>query len=191
MKPLIYYRIKGLFKNIGKEWDKLSPEQEEAIEFAQKFINSEPIKNVDAFTYSWEYVLAHFGEMVNEHYRKGELDESDIAIADMIENHSTKRPITVYRGTCGYILNQMIRNAKDIKGVDLMDKAFLQSSLVKGAEINSGIKLRIYMPTGTKAVYLGNVNDEQFYYEVVLQRATKLKIISIDSEYINCKVIEN
>ena len=55
MKPLIYYRIKGLFKNIGKEWDKLSPEKEDAIEFAHKFINPEPIKNVDTFTYSWEY----------------------------------------------------------------------------------------------------------------------------------------
>ena len=189
MKPLIYYRIKGIFKNIGKEWDKLSPSQENAIEFAHKYINSEPVRMLDAFRYSPEYVLAHYGEMINTRYREEREDEEDINIANMVATHMTKRPIVVYRGTCDYVFNQMIKNAKNIKGVDLIDKAFLQSSLVKGAEINSRLKLRIYMPVGTNAVYLGNVNEEQFYYEVVIQRGTKLKIISIDKEYINCMVM--
>ena len=38
-------------------------------------------------------------------------------------------------------------------------------------------------------VYLGNVNDEQTNYEVVVMRSAKLKIVSIDAVYINCKLI--
>ena len=68
----------------------------------------------------------------------------------------------------------------------LYEKSFLQTSLVKGHESNSQYHLRIQVPAGTQAVYLGNVNDEQFYYEVDIQHGAKLKIVSIDDEYINC-----
>ena len=42
-------------------------------------------------------------------------------------------------------------------------KHFFKHPLVKGCEINSNIKLRIYVPEGTEAVHFGDVNDEQFY----------------------------
>ncbi len=38
--------------------------------------------------------------------------------------------------------------------------------------------------------YMGNVNYEQEYYEVDVMHGSKLKIISIDDEYINCKLLE-
>lgn len=55
----------------------------------------------------------------------------------------------------------MQENAKSMKGVDLYEKAFLQTSLVKGHEINACYHLRIYVPEEREAVYLGNVNEEQ------------------------------
>lgn len=73
---------------------------------------------------------------------------------------------------------------------DLYEKGFLATSLVKGHELNSEIKLRIYVPVGTKCVYMGNVNEEQGYYEVDVMHSSKLKIISMDKEYINCKLLE-
>lgn len=76
-------------------------------------------------------------------------------------------------------------------GIDLYEKSFLQTSLVKGHEIKSHYNLRIYTPEKTQAVYLGNVNDEQWYYEVDLQHGAKLKIVSIDSEYINCRLVQS
>lgn len=73
---------------------------------------------------------------------------------------------------------------------DLYEKGFLATSLVKGQEINSKIKLRIYVPAGTKCVYMGNVNNEQNFYEVDIMHGSKLKIISADNTYINCKLLE-
>ena len=37
---------------------------------------------------------------------------------------------------------------------------------------------------------MGNVNDEPEYYEVDVMRGAKLKIISMDDEYINCELLE-
>lgn len=84
----------------------------------------------------------------------------------------------------------MKENAKNMTDCDLYEKGFLATSLVKGHELNSEIKLRIYVPVGTKCVYMGNVNEEQGYYEVDVMHSSKLKIISMDKEYINCKLLE-
>ena len=84
----------------------------------------------------------------------------------------------------------MKENAKNLPDCDLYEKGFLATSLVKGHEINTEIKLRIYVPAGTKCVYMGNVNEEQGYYEVDVMHSSKLKIISMDKEYINCKLLE-
>ena len=45
------------------------------------------------------------------------------------------------------------------------------------------------MPAGSKCVYQGNVNNEQYFYEVDIMHGSKLKIESVDSEYINCKLL--
>ena len=73
----------------------------------------------------------------------------------------------------------------------MKEKAFLATSFVKGHEINTKIKLRIYLPAGTHAVYMGDVNyEEKTYYEVTVQYDAELKIISIDKEYINCLLLK-
>ena len=47
MKTQIFYRILGMFKNIGADWDKLAPTKETAIHFADSNINPEPIRKID------------------------------------------------------------------------------------------------------------------------------------------------
>ena len=189
MKPIFYYRIIGKFCDIGTIWDNMAPSEEKAINFAHTNINSEPNKMIDANHYSLEYRLAHFGEAINARFRQGRPDEEDLKIVNMIALHTTKVPLVLYRGVCEAVFRQMIENAKNINGIDLYEKSFLQTSLVKGHESKSQYHLRIYVPKGTQAVYLGKVNEEQFYYEVDLQRGARLKIVSIDDEYINCKLI--
>ena len=189
MKPFLYYRIIGKIYNIGNKWDKLSPIEENAIEFAHKNINPEPQRKITATCYSLEYCLAHSGETINDRFRQDRPDECDLKIADMVALHTTKVPLVLYRGVCETVFQQMIENAENMDDTDLYEKAFLQSSLVKGHEIKSKYRLRIYVPKGTQAIYLGNVNEEQFYYEVDLQHGAQLKIVSIDDEYINCKLI--
>jgi hypothetical protein len=69
MKPLLFYRIKDILHNTGADWDKLAPNIEDAINFAHKNINPEPIRQYDNFKFSLEYCLAHSGESLNERLR--------------------------------------------------------------------------------------------------------------------------
>ena len=185
-KPLFLYRLIGKFHNVGADWDKLAPTEETAIDFAHENINPEPKRFKEGRHFSLEYCLAHSGETINTRYRENRPEAIELRIADMVATHKTKCPLVVYRGVCEAVFELMQENAKDMKGVDLYEKSFLQTSLVKGHESNSQYHLRIYVPEGTQAVYLGNVNDEQFYYEVDIQHGSKLKIVSIDDTYINC-----
>ena len=134
--------------------------------------------------------FAHSGESVNERFRQDRADNIDLQIADMVALHTTDTDLVLYRGVCDYVYNLMKENAKNMTDCDLYEKGFLATSLVKGHELNSEIKLRIYVPVGTKCVYMGNVNEEQGYYEVDVMHSSKLKIISMDKEYINCKLLE-
>lgn len=145
---------------------------------------------IDTHHYSLEYCLSHSGESINERYRTERMEEIDLQIASMVALHTTGTDLILYRGVCDYIYDLMKENAKNMPDCDLYEKGFLATSLVKGHEINSKIKLRIYVPSGTKCVYMGNVNYEQEYYEVDVMHGSKLKIISIDDEYINCKLLE-
>lgn len=192
MKPLLFYRIKEKITHTGASWDKLAPTQENAIEFAHEKINSEPIKKLDNQHYSLEYCLAHSGETLNEHFRTDRIYKKDLSIANMVATHTCKTDLVLYRGICEYVYEQMIENSKKInnKYIDFYEKGYMQCSLLQGHELNYKTKLRIYVPAGTHVIYLGNVNDEQCYYEVDIQHGAKLKIISIDHKYINCKLIE-
>lgn len=189
MIPTLFLRIKGKFQNIGANWDKLAPTKEQAIDYAHTHINQEPEQMIDANIHSMEYSLARYGGSINDRYRQGRVNNSDLEIAAMVAEHTTDTDLILYRGVCNGVYNLMVQNAKDIPDCDLLEEGFLATSLVKGHEINSEIKLRIYVPAGTKCVYLGNVNEEQDSYEVVVMHSSKLKIISIDNEYINCRLI--
>ena len=190
MRNKAFYRIKDKFKHIGAGWDELAPDKDEAIEYAHTPIKPEPQRMIDTNHSTREYCLAHSGESVNERFRQDRADNNDLQIADMVALHTTDTDLVLYRGVCDYVYDLMKENAKNLPDCDLYEKGFLATSLVKGHEINSEIKLRIYVPAGTKCVYMGNVNEEQGYYEVDVMHSSKLKIISMDKEYINCKLLE-
>lgn len=189
MKPTFFYYIKDAILGIGADWDKLALDKDTAIDFAHEHINEEPEQMIDIYHYSMEYCLAHSGESVNERYRQNRQDEIDLKISEMVAQHTTDTDLVLYRGVCDYVYNLMKGNAKDIPNCDLYEKGFLATSLVKGQELNYKIKLRIYVPAGSKCVYQGNVNNEQDFYEVDIMHGSKLKIESVDSEYINCKLL--
>lgn len=190
MKHMLFYRMKDYILNIGASWDKLAPDKASAIDFAHSHINPEPEQMTDQNKYSLEYCLAHSGETINERYRNNRTDPIDREIGDMVATHSTDTDLVLYRGVCNHIFDLMIENAKDMHEYDLYEKGFLACSLVKGHEINTDIQLRIYVPAGTNCVYMGNVNREQNFYEVDIMHDGKLIIESIDSEYINCRLLE-
>lgn len=190
MKNKIIYRITDAFKHIGAGWDKLAPDTDTAIQFAHTHINPEPQRMIDMNHYTMEYCLAHSGESVNERFRQNRCDKVDLQIAEMVASHTTDTDLVLYRGVCDHVFDLMIENATDKTDCDLYEKGFLATSLVKGHELNYKIKLRIKVPAGTKCVYMGNVNDEQGYYEVDIMHSSRLKIISIDDTYINCELLE-
>lgn len=190
MKNKTLYRIKDKFKHIGASWDELAPDKDNVIEYAHTYINPEPQRMIDTNHYTMEYCLAHSGESVNERFRQNRADNIDLQIAEMVASHTTDTDLVLYRGVCDYVFDLMKKNAENMPDCDLYEKGFLATSLVKGHELNYDIKLRIYVPTGTKCVYMGNVNEEQGYYEVDVMHSSKLKIISMDKEYINCKLLE-
>lgn len=144
---------------------------------------------IDENHYSMQYCFAHSGESVNERFRQNRADNIDLQIAEMVASNTTDTDLVLYRGVCDYVFDLMKKNAKNMPDCDLYEKGFLATSLVKGQELNYKIKLRIYVPAGTKCVYMGNVNNEQGFYEVDVMNNSKLKIISIDDKYINCKLL--
>lgn len=190
MKTKTFYRIIDKIKNIGVSWDKLAPNKDNAIEYAHTHINSEPQRKIDTNHYTMEYCLAHSGESVNERFRQNRADNIDLQIAEMVASHTTNTDLVLYRGVCDYVFDLMKKNAENMPDCDLYEKGFLATSLVKGHELNYNTKLRIKVPAGTKCVYMGNVNDEQGFYEVDIMHGSKLKIISIDDTYINCELLE-
>lgn len=189
MRNKTFYRIKDKFKHIGASWDELAPDTNTAIDFAHTHINPEPQKMIDINHYTMEYCLAHSGETINERYRQNRPEKIDLQIAEMVASHTTDTDLVLYRGVCEHVYELMKQNAKNMTDCDLYEKGFLATSLVKNQELNYKIKLRIYVPSGTKCVYMGNVNDEQGFYEVDIMHSSKLKIISMDHEYINCKLL--
>lgn len=190
MHSTLFYRIKDILTKTGAGWDQLAPSKDTAIDFAHKNLNPDPEKMIDTHRYTLEYCLAYSGESINERYRaESTLNDVDRALPDMLKKYTTKQDIVVYRGVCEPVYEKMVENAKNHHETDLLEKGFLATSLVKGCEIKYKKKLRIYIPAGTHAVYQGNVNDKQGYYEVDIQHGAHLKIISIDKEYINCQLL--
>lgn len=193
MHPKLFYRIKNIITKTGNSWDSLSPSEEHAIEYAHKYINTEPpryISNTQKYTAA--YILARYGTYVNKNLRTNREDQDVTYITKVLSQNSCKKDFVIYRGVYKETFKQMKNAAKKLTHVDLYDKGFLQASLVKGKESTGRyIQLRIFIPIGTNVIYLGNVNQEEsLYYEVDVQRGAKLKIISMDKEYLNCILLE-
>lgn len=184
------YRLRELIFRYGKKWDELAVDKEHAIEYAHRYINEEPVRYQEGtLRHTMEYVIAHSAESINERFRLGEENEIDQMVADMLSRHSCKRDLVLYRGVYEEVFQDMIKNSANIPDCDLYEKGFLCTSLVKGCEYTYDTSLRILVPHGSHAVYLGNVNDEQENYEVVVQRGARLRILSKDRHYLNCLLV--
>lgn len=188
----LFYRVKEIVFKIGADWDKSALNENNAHEYAEKHINKEPKRTLPGNhnKYTMEYCLAHSAESINERFRQNRADDIDNQIAEMMNTHTTDADLILYRGVNDYVYKLMVANANGIKGTDLLEKGFLCTSLVKGHELNYNKKLRIFVPAGSKVVYMGNVNYEPNFYEVDIQKDASLKIVSIGKDYINCRLLK-
>ena len=192
MLPILFYRIKDSILKIGTKWDKAALNETNVIEYAEQNINKEPsryhLDNPNRFSY--EYCLASSAESINNRYRHNQINATDQLISDTIDSYKTNMDLIVYRGVYEPIFYLMKTNAKSHSGIDLYEKGFMCTSLIKNCELQYKTKLRIFVPAGTKAIYMGNVNYELHkFYELTIQHDAALKIISIDKDYINCKLV--
>lgn len=176
--------------HISTNWDIKSFPAEYADDLAHEYINKEPEKpkqGTDNSTNTY-YRLAAFGKSINARLRKG-VNNDDMDIINMVKSNHTKASLILYRGVCDDVYQKMLLNAKNISDVDYVERGFLCCSLVKDHHINEEICFRIFVPEGTPAAYMGSVSNEPGYYEVDVLCGCKLKIISIDNEFVNCKLV--
>lgn len=187
MKLESYYRYKEKLLNVGKKWDRLALGEYSAISFAEKHINREPVQyEEDGISFTMEYCLVASGPTINDRYRGDCVEDMDKRITDAVADYRTDADLIVYRGVVDHVFELMKKNAKGRKGVDLYEKGFLHTSLVKDHELLYDIRLRIFIPAGSKCVYVGNLIDEHKFYEVIVYRGSALKVVSMDDKYINC-----
>lgn len=186
------WRLKNYIFKHGEKWDKLAPNVHDIESYVAETLNIEPsaLLMENSNKYSVEYQLARYcGNTINHNLRKdGDHPDLETFLA-AFDNYNTKKNIVLYRGVCPEVFCENIQSADYLAGVDLYDKAFLNTSLIKGYEFNYVNKLRILVPKGTKAIYLGRVNGEESY-EVVITKGAKLKIVSMDACYYNCILLE-
>lgn len=171
------------------KWENYKITKEEAHKFGEMYINKEPIAK-NGYKFTLEYELSHYGDSINENLRRNNITPKILQMTNLIANNKTKKDIVIYRGVCEAVYKQMINNTSNLNEIDLYEKGFFYSSLVEGHEIQSSYQLRVFVPIGTNALYQGNVNNDINRFEVILQRDTKLKILSIDNKYINCIIIQ-
>lgn len=212
LQDRIFLRLKELLYRYGGRWDKLSPdmgeisiesresmsfeEEEQYLEnitqYAIKNINTPPKDSQVDNTYkdTPERMICHNGIDYNKNLREGILCDEIFKNSESIRKYKLEVDIVVYRGVTDSVLSHNIESAMGNRHFDLYEKGFLFASLTKstclqGREHN----MRIYLPKGTCAFYSGNVNNESYLQEIVVQRGAKLKILSKDKIYLNCLLI--
>lgn len=206
---LLKYRVIDLVMDFSSRLDKMSMAEETAADFAHENINPDLSDFTDPI--GWGYDLTHIGADINKYLREHELDSSRNTYGDLDKRADTiayyigclpvHKRFVVYRGVFPDTLDQMYRLGKN-HGCDLYDPGFLQTSLIKGREERREYRLRILVPNGTHAVYLGSngiINPGDHYHEVDIQRGASLKILSVGPKeyspdgskfrYINCWVL--
>lgn len=174
-------------------WDDLSLNERKIIEYANEYLNPEPPKNIEphnSFSESTsEFMLAHSGANIYSHMRDLKIfTDSTRKYANDLKKYKTKKDLVVYRGIHDFVFD--IMNSSSQPNF-LYDFSFLSCSLLKPHIERRNNLLRIYVPKGSNMVYMGNINNEENrYYEVVIQCNATLKIINPQfDEYINCVLI--
>ena len=194
---IVFLKIKSIYNKffLGVSLPKISElDETTAIDFAHMHINPEPqryyYKDIHSY-YSPEYVIGHFGIINNQHIRYGYITDEIKNAEKKINSIVTDTPLVLYRGVANQTLEEMYVNAKLYKDTDLYEVGFVHTSLVEGHEINHVNHLRIFVPQYSTCVYLGDVNYEQQFYEVVLQHGARFKLISVNNKFINLLYLPN
>lgn len=183
---ILYFRLKEMIFKEGRKWEKKYPIQGDVREFAEQNINTELDKEIGG-EYTGEYIVVSTAETLNDRIRSGRIANLEDSINKgylAFAKYQTKVDLVVYRGVCENVFKSMKKSF-----FKFHDKAFLCTSLLKGHELDQEYKLRILIPKGTKAAYMGNLNgEEEIFYEVIVQKGAVLRIVSFDGTYWNCKV---
>lgn len=125
-------------------------------------------------------------------------NETYIRVLEEIENASIPENIIVYRKIGKYLFDNMLEWSKINhirKGCIIFDKGFLSTSLSYRAarsihHLGKDIMATIYVPKGTKGIYLGNLTNLN-EYEMLFLPETKLKVLSFNRIFhsIICMII--
>lgn len=187
----IWYRIKESIYRYGEKWDALAPSEEEAVGYAHEYINKEPARYIEnTSVFSPMYRIAS-SQPISQRLRSGYATSIDLELVEALKVYVLKNDIVVYRGVYEDDFKNMIENARGVLGCDLYEKGLFSTSIVRGKqESERAYQIRTFVPKGSNAVYLGDVNyEEKRYYEVLVQKGARLKIVSMDSNYINCLLL--
>ena len=183
---ILYFRLKEMIFKDGRKWEKKYPVKGDVKQFARQNINQQPNKFIGG-GYTGEYIVVSTAETLNDRIRSGRIANYEDSINNgylAFAKYQTKVDLVVYRGVCENVFKSMEKSF-----FKFHDKAFLCTSLLKGHELDQEYKLRILIPKGTKAAYMGDLNgEEEIFYEVIVQKGAVLRIVSFDGVYWNCKV---
>lgn len=142
-------------------------------------------KNLYAYTNS---------ESINKEIRMGEKlsscnEKTDMYLSKIIDENIIKESIVVYRGIIKEAYECMKKAYKDkypysVDNNKLLEKAYMSTSMLKEKIIHSDYQLRIVVPKGTHAIYIGNISYSPSQVELLLGKNTVLEIIKYTDKYI-------
>lgn len=186
-------------------WDMISIGENEVSQITSKYLNKDfgdsyylP-EELDCLTIINDYLVKsdtynqymRYGCSRNECFNKVISNVSSILELD---DFKTEETLLVYRGCRKEIYELMLEFAKN-EGLGndyLVDLSFISTSLIKGEAFSpengfeGNIMLRILLPKGSRAFYVGNLIGELKRHEVLLPSGSQFRIVSRDDEYINC-----
>lgn len=171
-------------------------------EYADRFRHE--VSVYKAFSY---YCGGNYGLAINELCRKGYTDigfnthtlKSMIQIMESeINKFVIKENIIGYRTLCYKDLLFAQRKSNLRKGDIIIDQGFMGVGLVKETllqEHDMDTLMKVFIPTGSHAIYLDLISNRPNEQELLLKKNTKLKILSIkklffrNTRLMHCAVI--
>ena len=189
-------------------WETVSISEDEVESVTKQYLNEdfgdvyslpneyEHLKNIN------NYLVCY--EKINQYLRCNSPVSDPIEcivknVSSILDSFTIGEAIIVYRGCHPDIYQKMIQTSLD-EGIGegyLIDPSFISTTLLRekafsdenGFENNK--MLRILLLKDSCAFYVGNLIGEGDRYEVLLPRYLKLKIVSEDSEFVNCVVVNS
>ena len=169
---------------------------------AREFYNQSEIEQWSKLTFNKltpdekEYLNAYTkDEFLNNKIRKGikfsnENEKMDEYLSRIINKNKIGETIVVYRGISKEGYKGMKKAYKDTyPNFDcdnkLFEKAYMSTSMIKGRELQYDYQLRIIVPKGTHAIYIGGISCSPYQVELLLGKNIVLKKIESSGRYID------